>query len=205
MTMWRAARLLGAIALAVAATACGGGGGGSSDGGTTGGPQTGSFVAADSTPPADSVSLQAGTHSGLAVNVNVVVTSVDDFFGTGFRVVYDPTVAQYQSFDAAGSFLRDAPFNKSCAKTVRLRNVGSSPIVANAIAPDFMNTRRFISVSSSTTLEFRCAQREADDLLQSLQVNRPAKARKLHSRKAFTGLLRFRLLTCRASSAHHRA
>src|SRR6186713_950858 len=115
MTMWRAARLLGAIALAVAATACGGGGGGSSDGGTTGGPQTGSFVAADSTPPADSVSLQAGTHSGLAVNVNVVVTNVDDFFGTGFRVIYDATVAQYQSFDAASSFLRDAPFDTAGA------------------------------------------------------------------------------------------
>ena len=115
MTMWRAARRLGLIALAGTLTACGGGGGGNNDGGTTGGPQTGSFVAADPTPPADSVSLQAGTHSGLAVNVNVAVTNVDDFFGTGFRVIYDATVAQYQSFDSASSFLRDAPFNTAGA------------------------------------------------------------------------------------------
>ena len=85
MTMGRAGRLLGVIALAAAATACGGGGGGSGDGGTTGGPQTGSFLAADPTPPVNSVSLQAGTHSGLVVNVNVAVTGVNDFFGTGFR------------------------------------------------------------------------------------------------------------------------
>src|SRR5262245_529576 len=108
MTMGIAVRRMGAIVLAVIATACGGGGGGSSDGGVTG-PQTGAFLAADSTPPADSVSLQAGTHSGLVVNVLVRVTDVDDFFGTGFRVIYDATVAQYQAFDSTGSFLRGAP------------------------------------------------------------------------------------------------
>jgi len=113
MTMGSAMRLLSAIALAAVATACGGGGGGSSDGGTTGGPQTGAFVAAAPTPPAGSVSLQQGAHTGLAVNVDVKVTGVNDFFGTGFRIIYDPTVAQYQSFDSSASFLRDPPFDTS--------------------------------------------------------------------------------------------
>ena len=181
MTMWRAARLLGAIALAVAATACGGGGGGSSDGGTTGGPQTGSFVAADSTPPADSVSLQAGTHSGLAVNVNVVVTSVDDFFGTGFRVVYDPTVAQYQSFDAAGSFLRDAPFNTAGAplqfdvdastpgvlsvSATRLQNAQGSATGVNVAGTRTLLVLRFamLKLAQTSPVNLPAPQREARD------------------------------------------
>jgi len=181
MTMWRAARLLGAIALAVAATACGGGGGGSSDGGTTGGPQTGSFVAADPTPPADSVSLQAGTHSGLAVNVNVVVTSVDDFFGTGFRVVYDPTVAQYQSFDAAGSFLRDAPFNTAGAplqfdvdastpgvlsvSATRLQNAQGSATGVNVAGTRTLLVLRFamLKLAQTSPVTLPAPQREARD------------------------------------------
>jgi hypothetical protein len=181
MTMWRAARLLGAIALAVAATACGGGGGGSGDGGTTGGPQTGSFVAADPTPPADSVSLQAGTHSGLAVNVNVVVTNVDDFFGTGFRVIYDATVAQYQSFDAAGSFLRDAPFDTAGAplqfdvdastpgvlsvSATRLQNAQGSATGVNVAGTRTLLVLRFamLKLSQSSPVTLPGSQREARD------------------------------------------
>src|SRR5262245_57430734 len=139
MTMGSAARLVGAIVLAAAATACGGGGGGSGDGGVTG-PQTGSFVAADSTPPADSVSLQAGTHSGLVVNVLVRVTDVDDFFGTGFRVFYDGTVAQYQTFDASASFLRDAPFDTAGAP-LQFQVDSSTPGVLNISATRLQNAQ----------------------------------------------------------------
>jgi len=181
MTMWRAARRLGLIALAVSLTACGGGGGGSNDGGTTGGPQTGSFVAADTTPPADSVSLQAGTHSGLAVNVNVVVTNVDDFFGTGFRVIYDATVAQYQSFDASTSFLRDAPFNTAGAplqfdvdastpgvlsvSATRLQNAQGSATGVNVAGTHTLLVLRFamLKLAQTSPVTLPGSQREARD------------------------------------------
>jgi len=181
MTMWRAARRLGLIALAVSLTACGGGGGGSNDGGTTGGPQTGSFVAADTTPPADSVSLQAGTHSGLAVNVNVVVTNVDDFFGTGFRVIYDATVAQYQSFDASTSFLRDAPFNTAGAplqfdvdastpgvlsvSATRLQNAQGSATGVNVAGTRTLLVLRFamLKLAQTSPVTLPGSQREARD------------------------------------------
>jgi hypothetical protein len=154
MTMRSAVRLLGAVALAVAGTACGGGGGGSSDGGTTGGPQTGTFVAADPTPPADSVTLQAGTHSGLVVNVLVSVTDVDDFFGTGFRVLYDATVAQYQTFDASTSFLRDAPFNTAGAP-LQFQVDASTPGVLSVSATRLQNaqgTATGVNVAGTRTL-----------------------------------------------------
>jgi hypothetical protein len=154
MTMGRAARLLGVIVLAGAATACGGGGGGDGDGGTTGGPQTGSFVAADATPPPDSVSLQAGTHSGLVVNVLVSATDVDDFFGAGFRVLYDPTVAQFQTFDAATSFLRDAPFNTAGAP-LQFQVDASTPGVLSVSATRLQNaqgTAPGVNVAGTRTL-----------------------------------------------------
>lgn len=180
MTMGSAVRLLGVIALAAAATACGGGGGGSSDGGTTGGPQTGSFVPADPTPPPNSVSLQAGTHSGLVVNVNVAVTAVDDFFGTGFRIIYDPTVAQYQSFSSTGSFLRDPPFDTSGQLDFRVdaSTPGTLSIVAtrlqngqgDATGVDVAGTRTLLSlqfvmlkVSQTSPLTLPLSQCEARD------------------------------------------
>src|SRR4051812_31043209 len=71
-----------------------------------------------------------------------------------------------------------APFASSAAKALRRRNDGASPIVTNAIAPDFMNTLRFISMSSrvqrgictSSALKFRSPKREADDLLQPTEL-----------------------------------
>src|SRR3954463_7947936 len=61
-----------------------------------------------------------------------------------------------------------APFASSAANALRRRNDGARPIVTNAIAPDFMNTLRFISRSPS--LEFRGAKRQANDLLQSAEL-----------------------------------
>ncbi|HEX5042562.1 MAG TPA: hypothetical protein VFV75_06625 [Candidatus Polarisedimenticolaceae bacterium] len=180
MTMGTGARLA-ALVLATAATACGGGGGGSSDGGTTGGPQTGSFLAADTTPPADSVSLQAGTHSGLVVNVLVRVTDVDDFFGTGFRLIYDPTVAQYQTFDSSASFLRDAPFDTAGAplnfevdastpgvltvSATRLQNAQGTATGVNVAGTRTLLSLQFVmlKVTPSSPVTLPGAQREARD------------------------------------------
>src|SRR6185503_10523808 len=61
-----------------------------------------------------------------------------------------------------------APFASSAANALRRRNDGASPIVTNAIAPDFMNTLRFIRRSPS--LEFGRAQRQTNDLLQPAEL-----------------------------------
>src|SRR6185503_2680663 len=61
-----------------------------------------------------------------------------------------------------------APFASSAANALRRRNDGASPIVTNAIAPDFMKTLRFMSMSSA--LKFRSSQSESDDLLQSAKL-----------------------------------
>jgi hypothetical protein len=109
-TTGSSARLLLGIGLAALASACGGGGGGNG-GVIPGGPQTASFAAADATPPDGSVSLQQGSRAGVLVNVLVQATGVDDFFGAGFRLNYDPAVARFESASDAGSFLRDPPFD----------------------------------------------------------------------------------------------
>src|SRR5437763_8457143 len=93
--------------------------------------------------------------------------------------------------------LRNPPLSRSCANTVRRRNVGFNPIVANAIAPDFMNTRRFISVSSLTTLKFRSPEREADHLQKPLEIYWTSEARQLYSRETLPILLRLARLTSR--------
>ena len=94
--------LLGAAL--VLAPSCGGGGGGG--GGTTPPGRTATFTPADPTPDANSVTLQAGARSGATFVVRVVVTDVNDFFGTGFRVEFDPASVQFTGFDATASFLR---------------------------------------------------------------------------------------------------
>ena len=159
MAMGRMARLVGAIVLAAAASACGGGGGGD-DGGVVGGPQSGSFSAADTTPPAGSMSLQQGTRSGLVVNVLVSATNVNDFFGAGVRLDYDPAVVRFESSDTSTSFLRDPPFGGGGAP-LQFQVDGSTPgsvIVSAARLQNAQGTATGVNVAGTRTvvsLQFR--------------------------------------------------
>jgi hypothetical protein len=154
MAMGRTARLLAAIVLAAAASACGGGGGGGDDGGVVGGPQNGSFSAADPTPPAGTMSLQQGTRTGLVVNVLVSATNVNDFFGAGVRLDYDPTTVRFESSDTATSFLRDPPFGGPGA-ALQFQVDGSTPgsvMVSAARLQNLQGTATGVNVVGTRTL-----------------------------------------------------
>ncbi len=89
------------VAFAVAAFACGGGGGG---GGNPPAALIASFTPGNATPGANTLSMTATT-AGAAFSVQVNVTGINDFFGAGFRVNFDPVTASFSGFSSAGSLL----------------------------------------------------------------------------------------------------
>jgi len=92
--------------LALGALACGGGGGG----GVTPlpGPLTATFTPSNSNPGAMTISMD-GSASGANFSVRVNVTDIPDFFGTGFRVTFNPASAQFAGFTSTGSVLEGQP------------------------------------------------------------------------------------------------
>ena len=84
---------------------CGGGGGNVGGGGMMGG-LTATFTGDVPMPAADSVSMAAGTATGDTFQVELRVGDIIDFFGTAFSVRFDPTTAEYQSFDDSSSLLQ---------------------------------------------------------------------------------------------------
>ena len=95
--------LLLVLALGALAPACGGGGGDGGGGGNMN-PLSATFTPGNTNPAANTISM-AGSAAGQNFSVVVQVTGVNDFFGTGFRVTFDPATAQFVGFSSAGSFL----------------------------------------------------------------------------------------------------
>ncbi len=101
------------IALFVGLTvACpGGGGGGITPPPGGGGPIPGglmaSFMAENPTPdPSEmTLSMAPGPGSDEMFSILVRVTNIDDFFGAGFRVNFDPATARFLGFDSTDSFI----------------------------------------------------------------------------------------------------
>jgi Cohesin domain len=90
------------VAFAVSAFACGGGGGGGDNNPPQ--PLIASFTPANPNPGANTLSMTATT-SGEAFSVQVNVTGINDFFGTGFRVNFNPATASFNGFSSTGSLL----------------------------------------------------------------------------------------------------
>jgi hypothetical protein len=89
----------------------------------------------------------------VVVNVLVTATDVDDFFGSGLRVTYDPSVARFESFSSTGSFLRDAPFDSGAGLDFRVDS--STPGVLVIVATRLQNaggTASGVDVSGTRTL-----------------------------------------------------
>ena len=82
--------------------ACGGGG---DD--VASGILTANFTADNPTPAAATVSMQPGSTSATDFAVRIAVTDTNDVYGAAFDITYPPAVISYQSYDSAGSFLRD--------------------------------------------------------------------------------------------------
>ena len=96
---------LAAVLLLLTATACGGGGG-NVPGGGGGGGLAAVFTAGNPSPGANSITMAPGAANNATFEVIINMTDVMDFFGTGFRVTFDPAEAQFQSFDDSGSWLQ---------------------------------------------------------------------------------------------------
>jgi hypothetical protein len=89
------------VAFGMLMPACGGGG--SSGGGVTN-PLTASFTPDNLNPGANTISM-AGASAGANVSVSIQVTGINDFFGAGFRVTYNPATVNFTGYDATGSLL----------------------------------------------------------------------------------------------------
>ena len=90
------------LALGALMPACGGGGG--DDGG--GGGNGGASLVATFTPAATPGTISmAGSSAGANFSIQVQVTDVNDFFGAGFHVTFDPASAQFVGFSSSGSVL----------------------------------------------------------------------------------------------------
>jgi Cohesin domain len=63
------------------------------------------FTPDSASPAAGTIAMLEGGHSGASVSVRVVVTGVDTFFGTAFRVSYDPAALLFTGWDYSNSFL----------------------------------------------------------------------------------------------------
>jgi len=98
----RSATILILAAALLAGIGCGGG----SDTTTTSGP-TAVFTPDTASPGAGTIALLSGTGNGAAITVRVTVTGVNSFFGTAFRIQYDPLALLFTGMTTTGSFLRD--------------------------------------------------------------------------------------------------
>lgn len=93
------------IAALTAGMAFGCGGGGGDDGGNVLPGTCVSYAAAQ--PPASSsrVTTTPGAAACSTIEVRVLVENVDNVFGAGFDVVYDPDVVRFTAIDFRSSFL----------------------------------------------------------------------------------------------------
>ncbi|MCP3978191.1 MAG: hypothetical protein GY716_02510 [bacterium] len=85
------------------ALACGGGGG---DRDTP--PITDlalSFVPSAPTPGTMTISMSDSSIAGDVLDLDILVTDIDDFFGAGFRVYFDDTALTYNGFASSGSLI----------------------------------------------------------------------------------------------------
>jgi len=114
--------------LALVAFGCGGGN--DSGGGTISSGLTADFVASDSTPDPQSITMQQALESGSVFHVAIRVTDVQDFFGAAFHVTYDTTKVHFDLLDSSTSFLRDGGIDPNDLDFTYLAQSGNIAITA---------------------------------------------------------------------------
>lgn len=103
--LFRMACYLLLVSLSALSFACGGGGGGGGNGGV--GPLVATFTGSNASPGANTISM-AGTSAGANFSVQVRVTDLNQFFGTAFRVTYNPATVTFNGFSDTGTLLTGA-------------------------------------------------------------------------------------------------
>ena len=142
------------MAFGVLMPACGGGG--SSGPGNVTKPLTASFAPNNPNPVADTINL-AGSAAGANVAVAVQVTEIDDFFGAGFRVTYDPASVNFVGFDPASLLDDHAGGTDIDARELDPANRGTVVVTAtiqDAGQPagiDVVGTRTLITLNFQAT------------------------------------------------------
>ena len=138
------------IALMVVACACGGGGGGGGVVDPSPTPLTASFVAAQPSPGANTVSMASGGGTDDIVAVRVDVTGTSDVWGAAFDVQFNPVYIDYVGY-TPGTLLEQG--GQTVSYTVR-PPTGSSGIVVvgvsrvgQAPAVDVTTTRTLVNLT----------------------------------------------------------
>ena len=136
------------VALAVSAFACGGGGGG---GGSTQ-PLVAAFAAANANPGANTLSMTGQTNGTSAFSVRVNATGIADFFGTGFRLNFDPATAAFNGFTAAGSILGSGAGTSFQAELVAPGEVAVAATLQGQVqGTDITTTQLLITLNFTAT------------------------------------------------------
>lgn len=156
MTLFRLTCVALIVAFGMLMPACGGGGSDDGGGGVTR-PLTASFTPENANPGADTIGM-AGATAGSNVSVEIQVSDIDDFFGAGFRVTYDPTTVDFAGFDAVGSLLEDHAGNTEIdARELDLGNPGTILVTAtiqDAAQPagiDVVGIRKLLTLNFQAT------------------------------------------------------
>ena len=127
---WLPLRKVSFVALLAGLTvACPGGGGG---GGPIPSGLVASFVAENPTPdPAlMTLSMAPGPSSGERFSIRVQVTNIDDFFGAGFHVNFDPTTASFRGATDDGSFILETGVDTDISAVVNVNVPGELLVTA---------------------------------------------------------------------------
>ena len=116
------------LAFGMLMPACGGGG--SDDGGGVTRPLIARFTPDNANPAADTIGMD-GTTAGSNVAVEIQITNINDFFGAGFRVTYDPATVSFSGFDSTGSLLDNHAGNTEInAEELDPANLGTIIVLA---------------------------------------------------------------------------
>ena len=137
------------LAVCVTLPACGGG-----SEPTASGPVA-RFTADTPNPGANTIALAGAGSTGAAVAINITVTGVTGFFGTAFRVNYDPNALLFTGWDYSSSFLlqgvtpADVLFHED-----HLVNAGEIVVTATRLDPSAVATVDVTTTATLATLRF---------------------------------------------------
>lgn len=146
-------RVLTALMLLVTAAACGGG---NSNSGIPTPSLSATFTPATVNPAGEAVFMDAGSRSGATFTIRVMAANINDLFGVGFRVIYDPAVVQFVSSSSASSALTGGGIQTDFSTAVAMPGtlfVTATRIQANPFVPgvDFGAPGELISLTFQAT------------------------------------------------------
>lgn len=135
-------------AMCVLALACGGSS-------TTSSTPVSKFIPDAPNPGSATIALLSGAGNGASINIKITVTGVNGFFGSAFRITYDPDALLFTGWDTSTSFLRDGVTASDVFFAEdHLTNGGTLVITATRIDPSKVSAVDVTTTSTLATLNF---------------------------------------------------